>query len=190
MKQRPVIRRLLPVLAAVTGLLLGTAGVGTAATPDEGTAFREQAAALGLSAEEADRLGSRADAYARQLGGTRTAINKVALGQGAELTLVLPGEAHARDLGAGGGVDAATSTCLGGFFCAWAGTYYQGDNIKWAACQTVPIPWYSDGSWINNQTTGTVAQFKSSDGVTRWASPAYDNDPVADWRWVASVKNC
>jgi hypothetical protein len=58
-------------------------------------------------------------------------------------------------------------------------------------CTEYDMPWSSLGSWINNQTPGTRAQFRSSDHVTRWSdSGAYDSDASADWSWVWYVKPC
>ncbi|MFG2127093.1 hypothetical protein ACGFNV_04765 [Streptomyces sp. NPDC048751] len=58
-------------------------------------------------------------------------------------------------------------------------------------CADYKIPWFGNGSWINNRTPGTQAGFKDNDFVVRWAdSGAYSSDDVADWSGVHYVKHC
>jgi hypothetical protein len=78
-----------------------------------------------------------------------------------------------------------------GHFCAYSGINFTGQAIDMFACRDYTIPWAGRGSWINNQTSGTRAQFKSSDGVVRWTSDQpYTDDRGADWSWVHRVRPC
>jgi hypothetical protein len=89
------------------------------------------------------------------------------------------------------GPSSATYTCGYGHFCAYSGPNFTGDVIDMYQCAEYSIPWSGHGSWINNQTTGTVAQFRSDDHVNRWHDTgAYDSDDDADWSWVWYVRNC
>ncbi|NKQ23201.1 peptidase inhibitor family I36 protein [Streptomyces galbus] len=85
----------------------------------------------------------------------------------------------------------ATASCPYKYFCAYPGGNFTGTPILMYNCTEYDMPWSSLGSWINNQTPGTRAQFRSSDHVTRWSdSGAYDSDASADWSWVWYVKPC
>lgn len=93
---------------------------------------------------------------------------------------------------ANAGVVSPQITCRLGHFCAFSGPNFTGEPKDWFACGVDnPVPWSGVGSWINNQTGGARAQFKSSDGVTRWTSNApYTDDRNADWSWVWYVRIC
>jgi hypothetical protein len=90
------------------------------------------------------------------------------------------------------GYAAAAASCPYKYFCAYPEPNFGGTPLPpMYNCTEYYIPWTSIGSWINNQTPGTRAQFKSSDHVTRWTdSGAYDSDASADWNWVYWVKPC
>ncbi|MER5771620.1 hypothetical protein [Streptomyces sp. NPDC001985] len=151
--------------------------------------FMSQSRSLGLTAVQARALQAEADANVSRTGGTQVAPNKIDLG-GATMTLAVPGEKYARDLTQPGSARAAAS-CGYGHMCAYKERNYVGNTIDMVRCADYRIPWVTRGSWINNQTTGTRARFKSSDGVVRWTSPgAYSVDPNADWSWVHWVRNC
>ncbi|MFF7176776.1 peptidase inhibitor family I36 protein [Streptomyces pseudovenezuelae] len=85
----------------------------------------------------------------------------------------------------------AANTCPYTYFCAYPEPNFGGTPIAVTDCIEKYIPWTSLGSWINHQTPGTRAQFRSSDHVTRWTDDgAYDSDASADWSWVYWVKPC
>lgn len=151
--------------------------------------FAGQAREVGLSRVQVESLQSRVDTYLHQLGGTQVSVNKIRVDESTEIVLALPGEKYARDITAQSG-STVKGRCAYPWFCAFFGPDYTGDSVSRYTCGILHIPWYTDGSWINNQYAGTMAEFKSTDGVTRWRSPAPDNDDFADWRWVGSVKNC
>ncbi|MFJ4481391.1 hypothetical protein ACIP3D_03480 [Streptomyces longwoodensis] len=179
------------LVAAAAGLsaVLALTGTATAeAAPVPAGGFAAQAEALGLTAAEAHTLQDRADAYLAEVGGTQVAANRIRMGAGAVLTLALPTTAGARQ-----GVSPGTAayTCGYGHFCAYSDPYRSGDVIDMYACASYKIPWFGDGSWENNQTRGTRAQFRDNQFIVRWTDRgAYDNDDVADWSWVHYVTNC
>jgi hypothetical protein len=184
------------VALAVTlfALLAGTsAASATAGTDSSQAGFAAQAKGLGLTSSQAKALQSKADGYLAKTNGFQVSANKIRLDSGAVMTLALPGEKFARNLGAKAtaGTQSAAYICGYGHMCAYSGTFYSGDVIDMWACRYYPIPWSGDGSWINNQTTGTVAWFINSSGGIGWASPgAFSFDDVAPWGWVFSVNNC
>lgn len=166
-------------LAAVLAMC-GTATAGTAPG---------QTGEPGLTSAEATALQNRVDAYIADVGGTQIAADRIRLGTGAVLTLALPGRA----VGAGRGetTRAASYACRYGHFCAYSDVNWSGDVIDMYYCADYKIPWFGNGSWINNQTPGTQAGFKDWDFVVRWVDPgAYSSDDVADWTWVNYLKNC
>lgn len=161
----------------------------TKATASGASYFMSQSKSLGLTPAQAKALQAEAEVNVARTGGTQVAPNKIDLG-GATMTLAVPGEKYARDLTQPRSTRAAAS-CAHGHMCAYRGRNYSGNTIDMYRCADYRIPWATRGSWINNQTAGTRARFKSSDGVVRWTSPgAYSSDPDADWSWVHWVRNC
>ena len=78
-----------------------------------------------------------------------------------------------------------------GYFCAYSGRNDTGTSIPMWNCRLYDIPWSANGSWISNQTTGTVANFLDGNGVSCWHdSGAFTSDDDAPWYWVRWVKNC
>ncbi|GLZ37282.1 hypothetical protein Acsp05_09070 [Actinokineospora sp. NBRC 105648] len=166
---------------ALLAAVLPLAALAVAPTAQAAPGFTAEARALGLNAEQAASLQARADDYLAKLGGRQVAANKIAL-SGADVYLTLPGERTART---------ASAACAYGHMCAYQSTYYYGDVIDMYVCNDYGIPWVNNGSWINNQTTGTKAKFKDNAGNVGWISPgAYTSDGNAPWSWVYSVKNC
>jgi hypothetical protein len=179
-------------VAAAAGLTVAVAMAGTAsATPSQVTApFAAQAEALGLSSAEAKALQGRADAYLAEEGGTQIAANKIRVTDGTTLVLALPNgrPAYGKDRS---GTALASYTCRYGHFCAYSGINFTGDVIDMYQCAEYSMPWSGHGSWKNNQTTGTIANFESSDHVSRWHDGgAYSQDGDADWSGVWYVRNC
>ncbi|MEU6557103.1 hypothetical protein ABZ915_43725 [Streptomyces sp. NPDC046915] len=164
--------------------MCGTATAGTTPAGSSAAQTRE----LGLTSAEATALQNRVDAYIASVGGTQIAADRIRLGTGAVLTLALPSTAGADR---GEAAQVASYTCRYGHFCAYSDVNWSGDVIDMYHCADYKIPWFGNGSWINNQTPGTQAGFKDNDFVVRWADPgAYSSDDVADWSWVHYVKNC
>lgn len=186
--RRSAVTTAIASLVLLTGMAVFPAAAGaTTSHPD----FTAQAKSLGLTSAQAQSLQTRADNYLSTIGGTQVAVNEISL-RGADLFLTLPGQTRARNLGAGtAGPQTPAASCNYYHMCAYENQNFSGDTIDMYNCGNYSIPWSDRGSWINNQSTGTRAQFKSSDNVTRWTSAgAYTNDPNADWSWVWYVQNC
>lgn len=110
----------------------------------------------------------------------------VASGLSAVLTMAATADAATQSAGT-----AAAASCPYQYFCAYPEPNFGGTPILMYNCREYDIPWSGLGSWINNQTPGTRAQFRSSDHVTRWTDDgAYDSDASAPWGWVWWVKPC
>ncbi|MFF2517900.1 hypothetical protein [Streptomyces sp. NPDC058086] len=177
----------------VSSFLVVIAVAGTSRADTEGVQharFNQQAEELGLTATQAQSLQSRVNSYLKQVGGSQVAVNKIRVDdQGSFILLALPGEKKARDISSS---TAAGYNCPYKYFCAYQSVSYDGDVKAWTSCIDQSMPWSGYGSWVNNQTPGTVAQFKSGpDGVTRWRdSGAFSADDSADWTWVWWVKPC
>jgi hypothetical protein len=178
-------------VAAAASLTTVMAMAGSAgAQPSTSTPFAAQADAFGLSTVEAKTLQSRADAYLAQEGGTQIAANKIRLTDGSVLVLTLPSghPAYGKDQN---GKALTSYTCEYEHFCAFSGTNFTGNVRDFYYCRENPMPFMGHGSWKNNQTTGTIANFESGDHVSRWHDTgAYTEDDDADWSWVHWVRNC
>ncbi|MFF6992613.1 hypothetical protein [Streptomyces sp. NPDC010273] len=149
--------------------------------------FASQADALGLTTGQAKELQGRVDGYLSELGGRQVAVNKIDLG-GATVLLSLPGEKTARDVSAN---SQPGLVCPEYTFCAWSQRFFTGDLYEMYQCRTWNIPWVNRGSWMNNQTTGTIAFFMDEQKISRWNDRgALDQDEDADWSWVWYVHNC
>jgi Peptidase inhibitor family I36 len=82
-------------------------------------------------------------------------------------------------------------TCDYGYFCAYSGTNFTGSVIKMYECKSYTIPWSGNGSWINNQSTGTKAKMYGAGGNLIYTTPgAYSSDSSGDWTSVYNVRNC
>ncbi|MFE3943785.1 hypothetical protein ACFXPV_18225 [Streptomyces sp. NPDC059118] len=180
-------------LASVCALLTGFSVAGTAsATAPSGesraAAFAAQAHKEGLTDADAAALQRRVDGYLTTMGGKQVAANKIDLGGGSSVVLTLPGEKRARELT---GTKRILDSCDSKTFCAFQNAQWWGDQIQMFRCDDYIIPWTTIGSWINNQTTGTVAQFKDNTATVRWVDGgAFAQDDSADWSWVLFVNNC
>ncbi|MFJ2163230.1 hypothetical protein [Streptomyces sp. NPDC087856] len=186
-----MLRRLLVMLAS--GIFAATAFTGTAhAAAEHGqpALFEQQAGRLGLTTTERQSLQSRVDVYLKRTGGTQVALNKVSLDNGkGYVLLTLPGERTVRDISAAG--HPSFHGCAYYFFCAFQSVSFEGDVNAWSDCDVDEISFIGYGSWVNNQTAGTRAQFKDESRVTRWTdSGAPTEDNSADWNWVFFVKAC
>ncbi|MFF4503164.1 hypothetical protein [Streptomyces sp. NPDC001401] len=164
----------------------------TVRTPSSPESFAAQAKDLGLDADQARALQNRVAAFIAKQGGEQLGANKIRLVAGATLVLALPNQKSA---GAGEQAPSAPRSalyaCRYGHFCAYSGTEYTGDVIDMYKCAEYSIPWSGTGSWINNQTKGTFAQFRDSAHLNRWHDAgAYSSDNFADWSWVWYVQNC
>ncbi|MES9511888.1 hypothetical protein ABWJ92_36805 [Streptomyces sp. NPDC000609] len=180
-------------LASVCALLTGftVAGTASAAAPSgesRAATFAAQAHKEGLTDADAAALQRRVDGYLTTMGGKQVAANKIDLGGGSSVVLTLPGEKRARELT---GTKRILDSCDSKTFCAFQNSQWWGDQIQMYRCDDYIIPWTTIGSWINNQSTGTVAQFKDNTATVRWVDGgAFAQDDTADWSWVLFVNNC
>ncbi|OXM61351.1 hypothetical protein CF165_38375 [Amycolatopsis vastitatis] len=137
--------------------LIGTVLMSVPAVAADGPAdFVAQGQAAGLSAGQARGLQNKVNGYLAKLGGQahQVAPNRIE-SPGAVLNVTVPGETEPRALGA-----SWIPECQGGanfgWFCAYEYGSFGGDNIGFYDCgQYKGIPWYTTGSWENNQTRGT-----------------------------------
>lgn len=138
--------------------------------------FAAQGRAAGLTAEQAGALQGSVDAYLRKLGAeaTQADFNTIAL-KGANLHVTVPGEAHPRGL--------AASYCSFQYFCAYEYEWQTGSEIHIINCADVRvIPWFTTGSWVNNQTPGTRPLLTFTNGST-WSMPAAYSDQLTGVGW-------
>ena len=182
------------LIAAVTSVFLSlpaTAGAATASRPG----FVAQAEAAGLSPATATALQAKIDHYLTTLHGRGTQVspNQIDL-HGAVLNVAVPGESQPRQLvPTVTSSDACTPGADYGWFCAYSGENFTGDNIGMYDCGNYGIPWSSTGSWNNNQTTGTRPWLYWEDSsIAPWHMPAAWSDQTTgvDWWPVSSITNC
>jgi hypothetical protein len=175
-----------------------TAGAASAST---GSAdFTAQAKNAGLSSAKAKELQSRVDRYLTDYHGTQIAANKISA-DGMYITLALPGEKYARTLPPAAGMrplDEWRDRCLdgspvhSGWFCLYKQPVFQGDVLSMYTCGNHPIyNWLGRGSWVNDQTQGTVALLRSNSWSYAYYTPgAYSSDTDYDWTPVDVVHPC
>ncbi|WP_405813939.1 hypothetical protein OG241_05185 [Streptomyces sp. NBC_01390] len=181
---------MLAVAAAVLALSF-SAGASSASTPADISPYASQAKQAGLTATQTAALQGEVGRYLAQTGGKQVAANVIDLGGKHLMFVALPGEAHPRDMTNGVLADPCALPVAYGYFCAYSGRNYTGTPIPMWKCALYRIPWTANGSWINNQTTGTVANFLDNNGVSGWHdSGAFSADDDAPWYWVHWVKNC
>jgi hypothetical protein len=194
--------------AVVVGLLLTTAWQGTAAAAPAAMDFVAHARAAGLTAEQATELQATVDGYLVKLAGRGTQVspNQIDM-HGAILNVAIPGEKAPRQLVPATRPELQSSNCRRwsdypqpwlavdyGWFCAYSREWGEGSYIGMYDCAEYPIPWFGEGSWLNNQTTGTVPRlyFTVDDGRPPWDMPAAFSMQGYDVNWapVTSIQNC
>ncbi|WP_329554792.1 hypothetical protein [Streptomyces sp. NBC_00696] len=191
MRSRLTKVRAMFAVAVATLALSFSAGVASAGAEGATSPYASQARQSGLTASQTSALQHEVDRYLAQMGGKQVAANVIDLGGKNLMFVALPGEAHPRDMTKGALDNVCDDVVPYGYFCAFSGTDFNGTSIPMYSCARYPIPWTADGSWINNQTRGTVANFLDDGGVSRWHDDgAYTYDRVAPWYWVHWVKNC
>ncbi|MBK6013574.1 hypothetical protein [Streptomyces sp. MBT53] len=178
------------VAVAALALTFST-GVASAGAEGATSPYASQARQSGLTASQTSALQHEVDRYLAQMGGRQVAANVIDLGGKNLMFVAVPGEAHPRDMTKGALVNVCDGVIPYGYFCAYKGTGFTGTSIPMYSCARYRIPWTADGSWYNDQTTGTVANFLDDSGVSRWHDEgAEDWDADAPWYWVHWVKNC
>ncbi|MEU1041901.1 hypothetical protein ACFYP4_15590 [Streptomyces sp. NPDC005551] len=196
-----MLSRFMILLSAMAMAVLATiAGTGTAnATADGRAAFIAESREAGLSAGKAAGLQAKVDAYLTELAGNGTQVspNQIDL-KGAVLNVAVPGEKQPRQLGdMGAAVEGPNAAeCVGGadfgWFCAYKYQNFSGDNIGMYSCGWArTIPWFTVGSWDNNQTAGTSPLLTFTSGSTWWMPAARSSQVTGvDWAPVRSIRPC
>jgi hypothetical protein len=192
------------VLAVALGLTVATGAVASAAPTSR---FGAQALAAGLTSTQTRALQSVVDGYLRTWGGgsgTQIAANEILYpGGGAILIVPLPGEKSARRLGTTSAPAAGVATpaiarepqgCPYYYFCAYQLTDLHGATIWAYYCNTaVPIgSWAGEGSYVNNQTSGTKAKFLDNNwNFMYYSRPAYAAQyNNVSWLPVRAISAC
>jgi hypothetical protein len=157
------------------------------ATPASQAELRAQATDEGLSARQSARLQTRVDRQVARTGGVQVAINQVNW-PGGETLVPLPGERRAHELGT-----AARGTkhgCLYLRFCTYSDSDFTGLVEQYLQCFDYLIP-YVFGSYVNNQTDGTRAEFKDSDHHhLTFTKPAYGEGTTSFGVQTWFIKPC
>jgi len=143
--------------------------------------FTAKSRAAGLTAAQADALQVKADRYLAGLGesATQVAPDLIKL-RGAKLHLTVPGMTQ------------RAPGCPYYYFCAYSGEWFTGDWILMEACWAERfIPWFTTGSWINNQTRGTQPLLEFTNGSVWWMPGAYAQQATGvGWSPVYSITPC
>ncbi|MFF4274249.1 peptidase inhibitor family I36 protein [Streptomyces sp. NPDC001536] len=181
------------VAAAVAAVSVGLAVPASAEAAPARSAFGEQVRAAGLSRDDADALQTKVDRYLARHDGRQVAANEIALGDGATLTVTVPGERYVRDLGTSAESRAAAQwECDQEYFCMYREQLGMGDRLALYYCQDYALQdWTGEGSYYNLQTRGTQALLKNKNRTVIHVTPGapYGN-PSYDWTPVWYVRPC
>ncbi|MET9915038.1 hypothetical protein ABZZ74_51795 [Streptomyces sp. NPDC006476] len=132
------------------------------------------AASAAAESAQATQLQQRVNNYLATHPGThRFSANKIAI-PGGSLTLTAPGS------------NVAAPACSNGHLCIQDGT---GARYDYYYCGLYDFNGIGDGTFNNNQTSGTVARFYNSDGSLRWTNTAKDTG-TASWTPVYRIRPC
>jgi len=87
---------------------------------------------------------------------------------------------------------APIDACPFEWICAYPGTNFSGTPIKMFTCGVDTfIPFVGNGSWINNQTSGTRAKFKDDNHHVIFTTPgAFSANTSYNWTTVFYVQAC
>lgn len=188
-------RRMITACAVFLATLVGSLAVGGPAALAQGAdgsrrTFAAQVANAGLTAAQAEQLQNKVDGYLAGFGGVQVSANKIDLNGLGAIVVAVPGERYAHDLAEPQSVG-TLDVCHYRYFCLYRGTGYTGDQLDLYHCQTYSLSsWVGEGSYINNQTFGTVAHLMDYHHVTITYSGAYDPDPYYNWNPIWFIKPC
>ncbi|MEU8465914.1 hypothetical protein [Streptomyces sp. NPDC029003] len=153
-----------------------------AAPAQQQSAYAGQARAAGLSDHQAGQLQRRVDeALAREPGARQISANTLSTA-GGTLTVAIPGRTETRDLAS---PDTALA-CNNGHLCITDGRGYTYDYYR---CGSYDFDGIGDGTFNNNQTSGTRARFYNYDGSERWSNVAKSTG-TASWSPVYHIRPC
>jgi hypothetical protein len=149
------------IVVVATALTMVTLGVGPAsAEGNTDTKFTAQAQKVGLRTDQMEVLQARVEGYLAKSGGVQVGANEIQYADGSLLVLALPGESRARRLNPAVATGQSLYACPYEWFCVYQYTFFGGDiKMEWNCAYYVPVPWAGDGSYVNNQTSGTKAMF-------------------------------
>lgn len=183
-------------VAAATALFALTVAAAAASASTGGIqpSFAAQARGYGLSGTQVRDLQQEVNAYITKHGGTQTAINEVKFAGGA-IVFVVPGQKYARPVTSQAAAVPATGPgepCPYLDFCPFEQPNYEGNEIYLEQCNVYTvIPWFTVGSWKNDQSTGTPAYIYNLNGTLREKTPgAWSANPSYNWAPVGSVEAC
>lgn len=159
-------RKTLAVLTASAALVGGTVLAGTA------TATAQQ-----QSSGSQSQLQQQVDSYlAEDSGARQVSANKVAF-KGGTVTFPADGQANSA---------VRAPSCRHGHLCIVDG---RGKRYDYYRCGTYEFRGIGNGTFNNNQTSGTVARFYNRNGSLRWTNRAKDTG-TANWTPVWKIKPC
>jgi hypothetical protein len=166
---------------------LSTSGTRVPAT------FRTQAGTSGLTIKQSTMIQAAVDYYVDATGGKQISYNIVDV-KGVKLVFPTP-KADSKAIS-----PAEVRGCPDYYFCMWRKTSWGGGwpdgpdpDLRFYFCPKTEIyNWVGDGSYINNQTEGTIAIFYGSNGIALVGAskPAYSSDDSYDWDPVYFVDPC
>ncbi|RAJ71810.1 hypothetical protein K378_00631 [Streptomyces sp. Amel2xB2] len=164
MKKSP--RKALAVLTASAALAGGTVLAGTTAT-----------AAPQQPSAQSQQLQRQVDGFlAEEQGARQLSANKVAF-KGGTVTFPADGRKHSA---------LRAPSCRHGHLCVVDG---RGRKYDYYRCGTYQFLGIGNGTFNNNQTSGTVARFYNRNGSLRWTNRAKDTG-TASWTPVWKIKPC
>jgi hypothetical protein len=117
----------------------------------------------------------------------------------AMMMLAVPASASAAPASAGSVTQTASAPGTGADihgcpfldFCAYPSPNFQGTPKLMEQCRFYTLPFIGEGSWINNQTSGTRAAFYNANhGFLNFTAPAFAADSAKNWDNVFFVKPC
>lgn len=86
---------------------------------------------------------------------------------------------------------AASVACPSGDFCAYREGFFQGDVLIFNTCTEIAMPFYDEGSYINNLSRGRHATWYGVGGGVVYITPAApSSNQEVGWGPVASVQPC
>ncbi|GAA3378384.1 hypothetical protein [Streptomyces racemochromogenes] len=172
-------RKILATMTATAALMAGPVLTAEASTT---TAFSQQTRAAGLTAAQTAGLQQQVDALlASDPSARQVSANKLSTA-GGSVVLRAPGQTETRDLAS---PDTALA-CGNGHLCITDG---NGNNYDYYRCGYYDFNGVGNGTFNNNQTSGTRARFYNSDGSERWSNVAKDTG-TASWTPVFHIRPC
>lgn len=183
--KRVSFRRSAGLAALAAALIAGSAPSAHALTPTDPNgqqAYAEQAQDAGLTNQQAGQLQRQVDAVLAQDPQARqTSANTLAI-PGGTITIPAPGQSETRNLAS----PSTALACNNGHLCITDG---RGVNYDYYRCGYYDFNGIGNGTFNNNQTSGTRARFYNSDGSERWSNVAKDSG-TASWTPVYHIRPC